>query len=69
MQMALSEVFSTLAVYAEVFQGEPIRVLYSGDTIIEQAYWGQNQMSKAWLELAGFIKQKRRIRHFIGCLL
>lgn len=50
--------FSTLAVYNEVFQGKSIRVLYSGDTIIEQAYWGQNQMSKAWLELAGCIKQE-----------
>lgn len=50
--------FSTVAVYDENFDGQPVRVLYSGDTIIEPAYWGQNQMSKSWLELAGSIKQE-----------
>jgi|688.fasta_scaffold525575_1 hypothetical protein len=50
--------FSTVAVYNETFNGKPVRVLYSGDTIIEPAYWGQNQMSRAWLELAGCIKQE-----------
>ncbi|HEY9678485.1 MAG TPA: hypothetical protein V6C76_10780 [Drouetiella sp.] len=50
--------FSTLAVYNENFQNAPVRVLYSGDTIIEPEFWGQNQMSKAWLELAGYIKEE-----------
>jgi hypothetical protein len=50
--------FSTLAVYNENFSGQPVRVVYSGDTIVEQAYWGQNQLSKTWLELAGCIKQE-----------
>ncbi len=50
--------FSTVAIYNELYLGSPVRVLYSGDTIIEPAYWGQNQMSKAWLELAGSIKQE-----------
>jgi hypothetical protein len=48
--------FSTLCVYKEVWNGRNVRVLYSGDTIIEREYWGQNQFSKVWLELAGRIK-------------
>jgi hypothetical protein len=48
--------FSTLCVYEELWNGKKVRVLYSGDTIIEKDYWGQNQFSKAWLELAGRIK-------------
>lgn len=50
--------FSTLAVYSELCQGKAVRVLYSGDTIIEREYWGQNQFSKAWLELAGYLKEE-----------
>lgn len=48
--------FSTVAIYSDSFRGESFRVLYSGDTIIEPAYWGQNQLSRAWLELAGLLK-------------
>jgi hypothetical protein len=48
--------FSTLCVYRENWKGQNVRVLYSGDTIIERDYWGQNQFSKVWLELAGRIK-------------
>ncbi len=48
--------FSTLAVYTERFKDQTVRVLYSGDTIIEQMYWGQNQFSKEWLTFAGRIK-------------
>ncbi|HEY9683540.1 MAG TPA: hypothetical protein V6C89_19960 [Drouetiella sp.] len=50
--------FSTIVVYSETFNGKSVRVLYSGDTIIEPAYWGQNQMSRVWLELAGNIKME-----------
>ncbi|MFN8554259.1 MAG: hypothetical protein U0103_22515 [Candidatus Obscuribacterales bacterium] len=57
-ESAIIRGFSTVVVYDENFAGKPVRVLYSGDTIIEPAYWGQNQMSKAWLELAGSIKQE-----------
>lgn len=48
--------FSTLAVYSEHCHNEQVRVLYSGDTIIDKMYWGENQFSKAWLAFAGRIK-------------
>jgi hypothetical protein len=47
--------FSTLALYEEEFEGSPIQVIYSGDTIIDKAYWGQPLLPKAWLQFAGRI--------------
>ena len=32
--------FSTLALYETEFNGKPISVVYSGDTIIRREYWG-----------------------------
>lgn len=49
--------FSTLAVYSEVYEGRKVNVIYSGDTIIDQQYWGQNQFSKIWLQFAGQVKR------------
>jgi hypothetical protein len=49
--------FSTLALYSEEYEGGKVNVVYSGDTIIDQQYWGQNQFSKIWLQFAGQIKR------------
>lgn len=48
--------FSTLALYDETYQKKLVRVLYSGDTIIDKAYWGKNEFATAWLRFAGSIK-------------
>ena len=50
--------FSTLALYDEIYLGSPIRVIYSGDTIIDKAYWGQNPFAKTWLQFAGYLTAK-----------
>jgi len=50
--------FSTLAVYEEQFEKTPLKVLFSGDTIIDKAYWGKNDFAMVWLQLAGHIKQQ-----------
>ena len=47
--------FSTLALYEEEFEGSKVQVLYSGDTIIDRAHWGQPLLPKAWLQFAGKI--------------
>ena len=41
--------FSTLHTYRRAVEGRSIGVLYSGDTIIAQPYWGQTALQKAWL--------------------
>jgi hypothetical protein len=36
--------------------GESLRIVYSGDTIIEPAYWGTQALPAAWCHLAGELK-------------
>jgi len=48
--------FSTLAVDTAVFDERPVRSIFSGDTIIEHACWGEQTLAFAWTRLAGRIK-------------
>lgn len=48
--------FSTLVLYDRVVLGEPLKLLFSGDTVIDQDYWGQQALSRTWCSLAGKIK-------------
>ncbi len=41
--------FTTLAVYE---RDARVRLLYSGDTIVEKEYWGSNDLSSAWIKNA-----------------
>ena len=45
--------FSTLAVYTRVFEGQELRVLFSGDTVVDEASWGQQALAFAWIRMAG----------------
>ena len=47
--------FSTLAVLKFEFE-EPHQAIFSGDTIINHEYWGEQTLSLAWCRLAGQIK-------------
>jgi hypothetical protein len=51
--------FSTLAVYERKFSGQSVRVLFSGDTVIDENYWGQQVFAFSWLRLAGEIKAEQ----------
>ena len=48
--------FTTLLVLETEFDGRPARAIYSGDTIIDRAYWGSQVMAFTWTRLAGAIK-------------
>src|SRR5690606_31834665 len=48
--------FSTLSVYERYFLGGRVRILFSGDTVIDERHWGQQALAFAWLRLAGEIK-------------
>jgi len=41
--------FSTLAVYETSFAGEPVSVVYSGDTIVSREGWGSTALSRTWI--------------------
>jgi len=45
--------FSTLALYTRVFEGQGVRVLFSGDTVVDEASWGQQALAFAFIRLAG----------------
>ena len=42
--------FSTLSLYETLYNGQPISVVYSGDTIIRPAYWGTPELPSAWIK-------------------
>ncbi|MDR0648019.1 MAG: hypothetical protein LBF92_01615 [Synergistaceae bacterium] len=45
--------FSALMLYETEWQGNPIRVAYSGDTIVRREHWGQQALIAAWLGRMG----------------
>ena len=47
--------FTTLRVFGDVWRGAPIRVVYSGDTIVDPAHWGQSELAFAWIARVGEI--------------
>lgn len=44
--------FATIQTYRRTVQGQRIAVLYNGDTLIGESYWGQTALQKAWLSFA-----------------
>jgi hypothetical protein len=41
--------FSTVLAYETSFRGEPVSVIYSGDTIVAQEAWGSPVLSRTWI--------------------
>jgi hypothetical protein len=41
--------FSTLLAYESLFDGQPVSVIYSGDTIVAKEAWGTTALSRAWI--------------------
>ena len=48
--------FSTALVNEHEFQGERVRSYYSGDTVVDERYWGQQALPTASFRLTGHIK-------------
>jgi hypothetical protein len=49
--------FTTLKVFETPWQGGQARIVYSGDTIVSPAHWGQQALAFAWITRIGQIKQ------------
>jgi hypothetical protein len=57
--------FSTLMLIEHYIDGEKIKVLYSGDTIIDRKYWGGNELVKTWGSLvSGLVSENRGVKLF-----
>ena len=44
--------FSTQVVYTQQHDNGPIRILFSGDTIIDRRFWARNPLAKLWGQFA-----------------
>lgn len=44
--------FSTVACYRREFDGTPVRVLFSGDTVVDEASWGQQSLAFGFIRYA-----------------
>ncbi|QNM94779.1 hypothetical protein [Chitinimonas koreensis] len=57
--------FSTLQLQQLEHQGVACRVLYSGDTVVARAHWGEQELAFSWLRLAGALQAERpELRHY-----
>jgi hypothetical protein len=50
--------FTTVRVFDRAWRGRRIRVVYSGDTIVDRAHWGQQALSFAWIVRMGALKRE-----------
>jgi len=50
--------FTTLQVFEYSWLGKSIRVIYSGDTIVDKAHWGQQALAFAWINRMGELKRE-----------
>lgn len=50
--------FTTILNYAISYQGQTLQIIYSGDTIMAEPYWGTPILAFSWLKFAGSIKAK-----------
>ncbi|HZX33696.1 MAG TPA: hypothetical protein VFF03_20265, partial [Rhodocyclaceae bacterium] len=41
--------FTTLKTYEAKWNGDRIRIIYSGDTIVSVRHWGQQALANAWI--------------------
>jgi hypothetical protein len=51
--------FTTLKVFEREWRGQRIRVVYSGDTIVDRAHWGQQALAFDWIGRMGGLKRER----------
>lgn len=49
--------FTTIETYQFHLDNKKYNCIYSGDTIVEQDYWGKNTLANEWLRFAGSIKR------------
>jgi len=40
--------FSTQKVFRTSVKGTPVRAVFSGDTIVDRAYWGEQELGRTW---------------------
>ncbi|MEB3356270.1 MAG: hypothetical protein VKK04_06055 [Synechococcales bacterium] len=49
--------FSTLLLYTTEFDGVPLSVVYSGDTIVDPSAWSSTVLARSWIDAVNWLKQ------------
>lgn len=52
-----------------VFRNRQLSVIFSGDTIVDPAYWGEQELARAWLEQIGMRAREKPHREFYWFLI
>jgi hypothetical protein len=50
--------FTTLRIFHSEWKGSRLRVVYSGDTVVDRAHWGQQALAFAWIQRVGELKRE-----------
>lgn len=50
--------FTSLLLYSRLWRGETIRIVYSGDTVVDRRHWGQQALAFAWITRMGELKSQ-----------
>src|SRR6266850_5693654 len=61
--------FSTLQAYTTLFEGAPVNVIYSGDTIVTPEAWGTTALPRAWVAGVEALRAKLRAGRCFWLLL
>ena len=52
--------FTTMQFYQREWNGQQIRIVYSGDTVVERQHWGQQALSSRWISRMGEIHRENQ---------
>lgn len=61
--------FTTARVFDFDWHGESIAVLFSGDTIVDRRFWGEQELARAWLRQTGMLARRRPGRRLVWFLI
>lgn len=50
--------FTTFEVYERIWQHRPVRIVFSGDTVVRRDHWGQQALAFAWIRHIRTLKEK-----------
>ncbi|WP_172202566.1 hypothetical protein [Niveibacterium sp. COAC-50] len=61
--------FTTLRLFDTRWRGDDIRVVFSGDTVVDPKHWGQQALSVNWVRRMGQIKRMQPDKRLVWFLL
>lgn len=61
--------FSTLLAYETTFRGDPVSVVYSGDTIVARDAWGTSALPRTWIAAVNRLRQHYPRGHYYWMLI